>query len=128
MWNKSLLICSLFQESNYRTALVYNSFNNITHKYIEYMYCTWNCVKMLIQCITSALQTYNTCTGIYIYVIYFCIFGNTGSCQINTLCSFVQNEGIPSLLTNVSVLLTLDLLLQQIELCLETKGSNNTYI
>lgn len=40
MWNKSLLICSLFQESNYRTALVYNSFNNITQKYIEYMYCT----------------------------------------------------------------------------------------
>lgn len=127
MWNKSLLICSLFQESNYRTALVYNSFNNITHKYIEYMYCTWNCVKMLIQCISSALQTYNTIMYIYLCDILLYI-GNTGSCQIDTLCSFVQNEGIPSLLTNVSVLLTLDLLLQQIELCLETKGSNNTYI
>lgn len=67
----------------------------------------------------------------YIYLCDILLYiGNTGSCQINTLCSliFVQNEGIPSLLTNVSVLLTLDLLLQQIELCLETKGSNNTYI
>lgn len=65
----------------------------------------------------------------YIYLCDILLYiGNTGSCQINTLCSFVQNEGIPSLLTNVSVLQTLDLLLQQIELCLETKGSNNTYI
>lgn len=65
----------------------------------------------------------------YIYLCDILLYiGNIGSCQINTLCSFVQNEGIPSLLTNVLVLLTLDLLLQQIELCLETKGSNNTYI
>lgn len=65
----------------------------------------------------------------YIYLCDILLYiGNTGSCQINTLCSFVQNEGIPSLLPNVSVLQTLDLLLQQIELCLETKGSNNTYI
>lgn len=65
----------------------------------------------------------------YIYLCDILLYiGNTGSYQINTLCSFVQNEGIPSLLTNVSVLQTLDLLLQQIELCLETKGSNNTYI
>lgn len=65
----------------------------------------------------------------YIYLCDILLYiGNTGSCQINTLCSFVQNEGIPSLLTNVLVLQTLDLLLQQIELCLETKGSNNMYI
>lgn len=65
----------------------------------------------------------------YIYLCDILLYiGNTGSCQIDTLCSFVQNEGIPSLLPNVSVLQTLDLLLQQIELCLETKGSNNTYI
>lgn len=63
----------------------------------------------------------------YIYLCDILLYiGN--SSLINTLCSFVQNEGIPSLLTNVSVLQTLDLLLQQIELCLETKGSNNTYI
>lgn len=63
----------------------------------------------------------------YIYLCDILLYiGN--SSLINTLCSFVQNEGIPSLLTNVLVLLTLDLLLQQIELCLETKGSNNTYI
>lgn len=80
---------------------------------------------MLIQCISSALQTYNTCIYLCDILLYI---GNTGSCQINTMCSFVQNEGIPSLLPNVSVLQTLDLLLQQIELCLETKGSNNTYI
>lgn len=61
----------------------------------------------------------------YIYLCDILLYiGN--SSLINTLCSFVQNEGIPSLLTNVSVLLTLDLLLQQIELCF--KGSNNTYI
>lgn len=63
----------------------------------------------------------------YIYLCDILLYiGN--SSLINTLCSFVQNEGIPSLLTNVLVLLTLDLLLQQIELCMETKGSNNTYI
>lgn len=63
----------------------------------------------------------------YIYLCDILLYiGN--SSLINILCSFVQNEGIPSLLTNVSVLQTLDLLLQQIELCLETKGSNNTYI
>lgn len=67
--------------------------------------------------------------NMYIYLCDILLYiGNTGSCQIDTLCSFVQNEGIPSLLTNVLVLQTLDLLLQQIELCLETKGSNNTYI
>lgn len=42
---------------------------------------------------------------LYIHVIHT---GN--SCLINTMCSSEQNEGILSLLTNVSVLLTLDLL------------------
>lgn len=65
----------------------------------------------------------------YIYLCDILLYiGNSCLILVNTLCSFVQNEGIPSLFTNVSVLQTLDLLLQQIELCLETKASNNTYI
>lgn len=59
----------------------------------------------------------------YIYLCDILLYiGNTGSCQINTLCSFVQNEGIPSLLPNVSVLQTLDLLLQKLSYAWKPKA------